>query len=32
VAWNPALIDCQRAKSVLEDFHQIVPRAKFKSC
>lgn len=32
VVWNPALIDDTRAKPVLEAFHQIVPRAEFKSC
>ena len=32
VVWNPALIDDARAKPVLEAFHQIVPRAEFKSC
>ncbi len=32
VVWNPALIDCQRAKFVLEVFHQKIPRAEFKSC
>lgn len=32
VVWNPALIDCNRAESVLDAFHQIVPRAEFKSC
>jgi len=31
VVWNPALIDVARAKSVLEVFHQIVPRAELKS-
>ncbi len=32
VVWNSALIDDARAKPVLEAFHQIVPRAEFKSC
>lgn len=32
VIWNPALIDHNRAASFLDAFHQIVPRAEFKSC
>lgn len=32
VVWNRALIDGTRAEAVLEAFHQIVPRAEFKSC
>lgn len=32
VEWNPALIDGARAKPILEAFHQVVPRAEFKSC
>ncbi|WP_313951373.1 hypothetical protein [Accumulibacter sp.] len=32
VVWNPSLIDDARAKQVLTAFHQIVPRAEFKTC